>query len=218
MENTTLKGSLFGGFNRQNVIDYIAKLSSDANAQLADLQRELSAAEEAREEQLRQLTAQEQALTERERELGSTREQLQTLQEQNALLTRELERQRQLAQALSEELSSRKTQQAALEEELKQLRQQAEEYLSMKAHIAEIELSAHQRADALTEATRRETLRQFTQCHEQYRAAMETLRGSCKQAVDLMQNAERELTALPERFDQAEQALQELLSNEALHA
>ena len=34
MENNTFKGSLFGGFNREDVIDYIKKTSAESTARI----------------------------------------------------------------------------------------------------------------------------------------------------------------------------------------
>lgn len=42
MENNTFKGSLFGGFNREDVIDYIKKTSAESTARIESLEGECS--------------------------------------------------------------------------------------------------------------------------------------------------------------------------------
>ena len=43
MENNTFKGSLFGGFNREDVIDYIKKTSAESTAPAASSASEAAA-------------------------------------------------------------------------------------------------------------------------------------------------------------------------------
>ena len=41
MENNTFKGSLFGGFNREDVIDYIKKTSAESTARIESLEGDI---------------------------------------------------------------------------------------------------------------------------------------------------------------------------------
>ena len=41
MENNTFKGSLFGGFNREDVIDYIRKTSAESTARIESLEGDI---------------------------------------------------------------------------------------------------------------------------------------------------------------------------------
>ena len=41
MENNTFKGTLFGGFNREDVISYITKTSAQANERIAALEADI---------------------------------------------------------------------------------------------------------------------------------------------------------------------------------
>lgn len=44
MENNTFKGSLFGGFNREDVIDYIKKTSAESTARIESLEGDIDQA------------------------------------------------------------------------------------------------------------------------------------------------------------------------------
>lgn len=68
MENNTFKGSLFGGFNREDVIDYIKKTSAESTARIESLEGDIG-----------KLCAQEQEL----------RTQVSTLRGENDRLTQE---------------------------------------------------------------------------------------------------------------------------------
>ena len=68
MENNTFKGSLFGGFNREDVIDYIKKTSAESTARIESLEGDID-----------KLCAQEQEL----------RTQVSTLRGENDRLTQE---------------------------------------------------------------------------------------------------------------------------------
>ena len=67
MENNTFKGSLFGGFNREDVIDYIKKTSAESTARIESLEGDID-----------KLCAQEQEL----------RTQVSTLRGENDRLTK----------------------------------------------------------------------------------------------------------------------------------
>ena len=168
MENT-FKSSVFGGFNRDDVIRYIEKTALESKQQIESLEQEsdglcrenaelrdkLAAAERERDKLAESYDtasgAQEalkKGLTAAQETITELRAQLEESAQRAAFAQKEHERLRE-AQKAEHEREMQK-----LQAELETLRAQAEEYGRVKAHIADIELSARERADALDAATR----------------------------------------------------------------
>ena len=143
MENS-FKGSVFGGFNRNDVIRYIEKTALETKQRIdalekendglchenADLRKEVDSAAGARDrlsDSYYSMIAEQKAAKE---SLDQAQQELTFLREQISALTDE---------------------RTSLLDRIALLQQQVDEYNTVKAHISEIELSARQRADALEE-------------------------------------------------------------------
>ena len=200
MENNTFKGTLFGGFKREDVIDYITKASAESNARISALEADVN-----------NLLSQEKAL----------RTELATAQaEKDALLT-ELEETR-------EELSRAKSSYAgcesdraklfdevtALRRETAVLRPQAEEYASVKAHIADIELLARQRAEALEADTRAKVTATLDTCRSHYNDALAVLSETCARISGELYQADKAVSALPSAMEALREELNALKIDE----
>lgn len=264
MENT-FKGSVFGGFNRDDVIRYIEKTSLETKQQIeqleqennglcresASLRDELAAAQSAREQLAgsysaalemqvslkKELAAAQEALaalrTQHEasakelddlrarssRELGELKEraerELREAHEQSAqqldaakadCARRLAEQQRQSDQALAEAHAAR----CRLEDELSALRPQAEEFARVKAHIADIELSARERADALDTATRTRLQELIDACTKQCELVIATLGTTCANVSGELRRTDAMVSQLPAAFNTLRTDLKEL--------
>ena len=139
MENT-FKSSVFGGFNRDDVIRYIEKTSLESKQQIEALE-----------------------------------------QERKRLLS-----------------------------ELDELRPQVEEYGRVKAHIADIELSARERADALDAATRERLQAMIAACRGHCEQVLSTLGATCESVSNELKRADAAVAQLPEAFTTLEGQLDEL--------
>lgn len=162
----TFRNAAFGGFNRQDVMDYIANAARESGEKIASLERERDALQgkAARKEQLE--------------------EELRLATETSASLEASLA-------AVSAERDALKTQTQQLKnqaEALKELEAQAQEYGSLKQHIAEIELDAHKRADQILQ--------------EAQAQADAIVREAEGRALAVRQTTEAELSALSERYQE----------------
>ena len=94
--------------------------------------------------------------------------------------------------------------------ELAELRAQAEEYSRVKAHIADIELSARERADALDAATRERLQAMIAACRGHCEQVLSTLGATCESVSNELKRADAAVAQLPEAFTTLEGQLDEL--------
>lgn len=137
MENNTFKGSLFGGFNREDVIDYIKKTSAESTARIESLEGDIDqalragagAAHAGQHPARRKRPPHPRA----QRRRGGGRDTLRAaLDTANDELT-----------ALRAEAEALRAENASLRAENDKLRPMAEQYSTIKEHLAGIELDAH---------------------------------------------------------------------------
>lgn len=224
MENT-FKSSVFGGFNRDDVIRYIEKTALESKQQLEALEQEsdglcrenaelrdaLAAAERERDQLAESYDtasgAQEalkKGLTAAQETITELRAQLEDTTQKAAFAQKEHERLR-AAQKAEHEREMKK-----LQEELAALRAQAEEYSRVKAHIADIELSARERADALDAATRAKLQAYIASCTSQCAQVLATLGSTCESVSSALRHADEAVSRLPGAFTTLEGQLDEL--------
>lgn len=224
MENT-FKSSVFGGFNRDDVIRYIEKTALESKQQLESLEQEsdglcrenaelrdkLAAAERERDQLAESYDtasgAQEalkKGLTAAQETITELRAQLEDTTQKAAFAQKEHERLR-AAQKAEHEREMKK-----LQEELAALRAQAEEYGRVKAHIADIELSARERADALDAATRAKLQAYIASCTSQCAQVLATLGSTCESVSSTLRHADEAVSRLPGAFTTLEGQLDEL--------
>lgn len=129
----TFRSAAFGGFNRQDVTDYITNTAKETSEQIAALEKERD-----------QLQADLAAKEDLEREATQ-------LWEQCEQLKADMEKQVSEMEALKRQAAERDD----LSKRVGELEAQAEEYCDLKQHIAGIELDAHRRADLLQEEAQR---------------------------------------------------------------
>lgn len=136
------RSAAFGGFNRQDVLDYFEKMAAENNK----FQQELQAKLEESQQELQEMTAKVQ---EQEQQLAAAQQEREDLQKQLEQFKRSAEsgqvreenQRRQLA-AANQELDSLKARVAALEPE-------AAAYGAIKDRTAGVELEAHCRAQGV---------------------------------------------------------------------
>ena len=133
------RSAALGGFNRQDVLDYLEKMSAENAQRQQELQQNLEAAEEERRQLAAKTAEQEEQLSILHRERDSLSQQLEQAQQALAASQdREEAQERELA-ALRQERDSLKDKVAALEPE-------AAAYEAVKERTAGVELEAHCRA------------------------------------------------------------------------
>ena len=184
--NANFKTRLFGGFDREDVISFIEKISLENQQRVTQLQSE--------NETLR-------------RESQSAQAEVRMLREQSrAEAAVEAEK-----EALQRRLDALSTEVSQLRSENEQLRGPAEEYRRLKDHIADIEISAHRRTEefrAQAIAQLQEMIvRQCTWCQ----TAQSQYRQLSEQFAQKLELA-RQTIAAPDlsSFEQMRQSLQAL--------
>ncbi len=187
--STNFKTCLFGGFDREDVISFIEKTSRESRERIEGLE------------------------TERERLMQSN----QSMESELRLMREEFMENAQKAQAadaLASQVEELTRQLQALQAEADILRVQAEEYLAMKDHIAQIEIDAHRRNEEFRAAA-------VAQIHQVIDAQYAWCEVSAQQYVELSEQFAQKLLiaqqtiAAPDLsgFDQMKRDLQQLKEN-----
>lgn len=163
------KKCMFGGFDPEDVIAYIDRTAKENKARIATLTEQNEALTKSNQEMQVELTMLRQQFVDQENE------------------NRAAEKWQQEWQAAQEKLQQ-------LEEEAAMLRTQAQEYRSLKDHIADIEISAHRR----TEEFRRAAIAQMQEI-------VNKQRGWCEEM-------KTKYLAVTEQFSQKLQRAQQVLA------
>ena len=242
MENT-FKSSVFGGFNRDDVIRYIEKASLESKQQIealeqesdglcrenADLRGKLAAAEHeceqlkesyetasgAQEALKKGLTAAQETISELRAQIEEGAQKLASAKADydRQLKAREESSEQRIA-ALeaqhAEQLSAAEQERKRLLGEIDTLRPQVEEYGRVKSHIADIELSARERADALDASTRQRLQTLIASCTSQCEQVLSTLGAACESVCGELRRADTAVAQLPKAFTTLNAQLDEL--------
>lgn len=158
------KTALVGGFQKEEVIEYIEKLKNDWAEEERRLQEELR---QTREEEKRAWQQQEEKKEENlrlEEELSQAREQIRTLEEEKEQACRQAEQARQRAETLRRE------------------------YGELKEYIADIEISAYKRAREVQEEASRHA-QEVTQTIKDAGAVMTPVAEEAREKVVMAEEA-----------------------------
>lgn len=184
---SSFKTTMFGGFERQSVIDYIEKNAQEA----AQTQEKLHQENE-------ELAAAKAAL---EQELVSLRKQVTDLEEKNGRLSGELEEKTAALETAQQELEQIRPRMEELTAEAERLRPEAEAYARVKAHIGEIECSAQKRADDLEACVMQRLNQQLAEYKRQYQELVTTFNVASDHVLGELRKVEVNLSQLPRTFD-----------------
>ena len=203
MENNTFKGSLFGGFNREDVIDYIKKTSAESTARIESLESDidkLCAQERELRAQVGSLRDDNDRLAQENRDTVSERDTLRTaLDAANGELT-----------ALRAEAEALRAENASLRAENASFRPMAEQYSTVKEHLAGIELDAHQRAEEYERSVRARLTAAIGECRAQCDTVLATLSNTCINVTGELRRAENSVSTLPAAFNTLRAGLEKL--------
>ena len=142
MENNTFKGSIFGGFNRQDVMNYIEKSSKESAQLLEENAEKISELEKELQELRTQFFKLQDDFDETSSELNSAKEALDSAKSENKTLQEQIESSREGFSKADTEVQSLTAANEALQLEV-------DEFHELKNHIAEIELEGKQRSEAI---------------------------------------------------------------------
>lgn len=204
MSTVTFKSSLFGGFNRGDVIRYIEKSALESRDRIAALESDMDKLVKENHGLRDELDAVTGA---RDRLSGAVHDNLEKQEELRAALDAAKE-ELNVLRARFDALSSERD---ALQAEVARLRPQAEEYCAVKSRLPELELAARERADAYETQTRaradayeRETRARVNalvnNCRSQCDLILSTLGEACANVTDVLHKSTETVSRLPAAF------------------
>lgn len=210
------RSAALGGFNRQDVLDYLEKTSAENAQRQQELQQKLEAAEEERRQLSAKITEQEEQLAILRRDRDQLKEQLEQVQQAlNSSQARE-EAQEEALAALRQERDTLKSRAEALEPD-------AAAYEAIKERTAGVELEAHCRAqnvlnqaDAQAKELRRNMEQWIGRVELEYDALRSEVESTVSHAADKLEKAGKcleQITALLADQDVALEALSQAYDN-----
>ena len=188
MDNYPIKSVTFGGFDKQDVIQYIEQAAQQAAAAQQALQTE----NEALQKQVANLSEELSSLKAQISSLSAERDHLQETLNQESVSRQELE-------ALK-----------PLEAEVARLRPDAEAYAQFRERIGAIECEARKRAADLEAATVEQLRQTVDLFRSQYQVLMSTFETTASHVTGELRKVEVNLSHLPRAMDQAGTELNEL--------
>lgn len=207
------RNAAFGGFNRQDVLDYLETADKERAQQIQTVQQQLQEMTEERD----RLSAQHQALAAQTSELTAQRDALQgrtgELESDLAGCRVQLDTAQGEGQRHGQELEGAQRELAQVRQVLDEVRPLAEAYAAIKERTAGVELEAHRRAqDVQTEGQRQaQKLRRqmegwMARVEREYGEVRSRMDATVSHAAGELQRVGQllgELTALMETQDQA---------------
>lgn len=192
MENNTFKSAAFGGFAKQDVIDYIEKTAREAG----EIQEKLRQENEGLRAEREALTAQVDGLRAQMEVLATERERMQAALEQET--------------AARQALEPMKPESEHLAAEVARLRPDAEAYAQFRERIGAIECEARERAAELESTTQAKLRQAVDRFRTQYTSLMTTFDAAATHVTGELRKVEVNLTQLPRTMDQSGAELEEL--------
>jgi len=195
MENYSFKTVAFGGFDKQDVVRYLERMSESAAAAREEL--------EAENEKLRGQAE------ENERELERLRAQVEELTGRRDALLEEL-KQEKSARADLEPLRALKKDVADLTVQRDALKPDAEAYAQFRERLGAIECEARKRADDLEEAAAAQTRRTLEDFRSRYQKLLSDFQSTAGHVNSRLREIEVGLSQLPRALDRTGKELDEL--------
>ena len=203
MDGNTFKGSLFGGFDRQDVIDYITKVSAESASRIEALEADVD-----------RLCTQERELR---AQIASLHTESDALKADLARASGERDESRAALTAASNELTALRAEAAALRQtnvalraENDELRPLSTQYSIIKEHISGIELDAHQRAEEYERGVHARLAELIGACRSHCGDVLATLNETCQSVTGELHRAENSVSSLPAAFTALRAGLEKL--------
>ena len=200
------RNAVFGGFNRQDVLDYLETLARENAQKRQELEQSIGRAEGERDE----LRAQKQALEEQKRALEGEKEEL----------LRSVQRSQSELAALRTQLGEREQTARQTQQALEESRREAEAlaaYAAVKDRSAGVELEAHRRAQGVLDQANSQArhLRQqmeqwMTRVGREYDALRTEVEATISHAADQLDKAGKCLEQVSALLSDQDVALEEL--------
>jgi len=203
VENNSFKSTVFGGFNRDDVIRYIEKTALENQSRYDELEKENDGLCRENADLRRDLA---DAQSERDR----LAKQVQDNAGEKEIMQKSLSQAQSELMALREQLIGVQNEKALLQSKIAALEPQVEEFESLKTHITEIELAARQRAAALENNTRAKLSESIELCRKECSYVLSTLGDTCNHVSEELRKSDASLSALPAAFSALRVELDEI--------
>ena len=204
------RSAAFGGFNPQDVLDYLEKTSAENGLRQRELQEKLEAAQE----ECRQLTAR---TTEQEEQLAILRRDRDNLNQQLEQVQGALEESQGQGEAQEEELAALRRERDEWKAKAEALEPDASAYGILKERTAGVELEAHRRAqtvldqaDAQAKELRRNMEQWMDRVEREYDALRSEVEATVSHAADKLEKAGKCLQQVSELLADQDMALEAL--------
>ena len=198
-----------GGFNRQDVLDYLEQQAKQAAQTQQQLQQELAQAQVRGDELTRERDSLQRQLEESRRELETLRQGRDSLEARLAQTERELDASRAQAGQTAGELAQAQTELSALRSRAAALEPDAQAYVQLKERTAGVELEAHRRAQTIqtqaeeaAAALRRRTEQWLRRLRQEYDALCTQVETTVSHAADQLDKAGQSLEQVSEIMQQ----------------
>ena len=199
-----------GGFNRQDVLNYLETVTREAAEQQAKLQQQLDEASETVRQQNADLTGLRESSARQEQELTQLREQLSACEQELAGL-------REQNDGETADLTQVRAENAQLKAKVAELRPGAEAYDAIKERTAGLEMEAHHRAKLVEEQSKeqaRQLRRQIEawmqKVEREYGALRTEVEATVAHAADQLNHAGQSLDRVNELLNRQDVALKSL--------
>lgn len=199
MENNTIKSVMFGGFDKQDVINYIEKAAKES----ADAQHTLEEENQELQERLAELSRENEMLRAQVDKLSEDRKQLETDLEQEKGTHEELE-------PLKPEVDRLTAEVERLTAEAEAMRPDAEAYARFRERMGAIECESRKRAADLEDATAEQMMKTLDHFRSNYQELMHTFETAAAYVNGELRKVEVNLTQLPRAMDKTGADLNEL--------
>lgn len=173
------RSAMFGGFNRQDVLEYLENSAQQAAQQQQELQAQL---DQARQE----LTDRQSQESDGQEQLEKAQQEAEALQSQLDQANADLTISRETVSRLSEELEQARQELQTWKDKAAALEPDAQAYAALKERAAGLELDAHRRAQLVqdqAEGQVRQLHEQMAQWSNQVRLEYEALRAEVESTV-----------------------------------
>ena len=210
------RSAALGGFNRQDVLDYLEKTSAENAQRQQELQQKLEAAEEERGRLAARTGEQEEQMAILQRERDSLQQQLEQVKQ---TLAAGQDRE----EAQERELAGLRRERDALKARVEALEPEAAAYEAVKERTAGVELEAHCRAQKIVDQAdgqarelRRNMEQWVSRVEREYDALRSEVESTVSHAADQLEKAGKcldKMTALLADQDVALEALSQAYDN-----
>lgn len=198
------RGTVFGGFRRQDVLDYLAKSQAEHEETVTRLQQELDTAKEQAQSSKGRLEELEKVSVE--------------AQGDGVALSQQLSEVRTTLESTQEELSAAQVEARELRTMVAQMEPKATAYTRLKERAASIELDAHERAQLTMEQAqaeiailRQDCLRWMHGVQEDYSRLRGNLSSTFSQSARELERVCELFERMMDEFNVQEETLQDLL-------